>query len=267
VIARERLDAALVRTGAYPTIRAASAAVMAGRVTVDGRPAAKPGQPVRAGAQLAVRAPAPFVSRAGAKLAGALDRFGLRPDGLICLDAGAATGGFTDCLLQRGAARVYAVDVGYGQLAWSLRTDPRVIVRERTNARHLGPADIPEPVDLAVADLSFISLTKVLPALAGRLRPAGPCDSIVPLIKPQFEAAPRQVGPGGVVVDPRVHEDVLQRVCLACAAAGWAPAALVPSTVRGVDGNREFLALLRRTPGPDVAQLVAAAVAEAWGRA
>jgi 23S rRNA (cytidine1920-2'-O)/16S rRNA (cytidine1409-2'-O)-methyltransferase len=261
----ERLDVALVRGGFFPSRQRAAAAVLAGQVTVDGVPARRPGQRVPPGAALAVRGPAiPYVSRGGVKLAAALDRFGLDPAGLVCLDAGASTGGFTDVLLRRGAARVYAVDVGYGQLAWALRTDPRVVVLERVNARYLTARQVPEPVDLAVADLSFISFLKVLPALGALVRP-GPAGAIVPLLKPQFEAGPGQVGKGGVVRDPEVHRKVLRSVLGSCAALGWVPQALMPSPIRGADGNREFLALLRRVePGPDLGTLVEAAVAEAW---
>ncbi len=262
---RERLDQALVRRGLVGSRPRAAAAVLAGTVTVDGVPARKPGQGVAPAAVLAVAVAPPFASRAGLKLSAALDRFGVAVDGLVCLDAGASTGGFTDCLLQRGAARVYAVDVGYGQLAWRLRTDPRVVVRERSNVRHLTAAEVPELVDLVTADLSFISLAKVLPALTARMRGDGPCGSMIPLIKPQFEAGPRSVGKGGVVADPAVHREVLLLVGQQCAAAGRPVHALMPAAVRGAAGNREFVALLR--PGPPaerLADLVERAVAEAW---
>ncbi len=262
---RERLDQALFRRGLLPSRAAAAGAILAGAVQVDGRPARKPGQAVDPDSEIRVAAgPAPFASRAGGKLAAALDRFGLDPAGLVCLDAGASTGGFTDCLLRRGAARVYAVDVGYGQLAWRLRTDPRVVVRERLNARHLTEADVPEEVDLATADLSFISFAKVLPALGARVRRGGPCDSIAALWKPQFEAGPRQVGRGGIVRDPDVHRDVLRRLGAECAALGWNVHALVPAAVRGTDGNREFMAWLRRAPAGSLQAQVEAAVGEAW---
>jgi 23S rRNA (cytidine1920-2'-O)/16S rRNA (cytidine1409-2'-O)-methyltransferase len=262
---RERLDQALVRRGLFPSRAAAAAAVLAGCVDVDGRPAPRAGQAVAQDAAITVRRPGEaYASRAGGKLAAALDRFGLSPDGLVCLDAGASTGGFTDCLLRRGAARVYAVDVGRGQLAWRLRTDPRVIVRERCNARYLTAEDVPEEVDLATADLSFISFVKVLPALGARLRRGGPCDSIAALWKPQFEAGPRQVGRGGIVRDPEVHHEVLLRLGRACADLGWAVQDIAPAAVRGADGNREFMAWLRRTGGAALGPLVDAAVAAAW---
>jgi 23S rRNA (cytidine1920-2'-O)/16S rRNA (cytidine1409-2'-O)-methyltransferase len=255
-----------VRRGLFPSRAAAAAAVLAGAVRVDGRPAGKPGHPVGEGCDLQVlpRGEA-YASRAGGKLAAALDRFGISPAGLVCLDAGASTGGFTDCLLRRGAARVYAVDVGYGQLAYRLRTDPRVIVRERCNARHLTSAEVPEEVDLATADLSFISFAKVLPALGARVRRGGPCDSIAALWKPQFEAGPRQVGRGGIVRDPGVHREVLLDLGRRCAELGWVVRDLGPAAVRGADGNREFMAWLRRDgPAPELAALVEAAVDEAW---
>lgn len=262
---RERLDQALVRRGLFPSRQRAAAAVLAGCVTVDGAVIHKPGHPVSPGAVLGASEPRPFASRAGGKLAGALERFGVSVDGCVCLDAGASTGGFTDCLLQRGAARVYAVDVGYGQLAWRLRSDPRVVVRERCNARYLTEAEVPEAVDLVTADLSFISLGKVLPALIARMRRDGPCDSIIPLIKPQFEAGPAQVGRGGVVRDRAVHLEVLLRVGEQCAALHRPLHNLMPSAVRGADGNREFLALLRpgRAPVP-LPVLAQRAVEEAW---
>lgn len=268
---RERLDLALVRRGLFPSRQRAAAAVLAGQVLVDGAPASKPGQAVAEGSRLAAKVGPAFASRAGAKLAAALERFGVDASGRVCLDVGASTGGFTDCLLQRGAARVYAVDVGYGQLAWALRTDARVRVLERCNARFLTAEHVPEPVQLATLDVSFISLVKVLPAVIARMQSLGACDSIepliVPLIKPQFEAGPALVGRGGIVRDPAVHLGVLRRVLAECAALGWAAAGLMASPLRGQDGNREFLALLRRgaaRPEADPEGMIASAVAEAW---
>lgn len=262
---RERLDQALVRRGLCPSRQRAAALILAGEVTVGGHPAGKPGDRVALDAEIAVRsAKTPYVSRGGLKLEAALERFALDPAGRVCLDAGASTGGFTDCLLRRGASRVYAVDVGYGQLAWRLRNDPRVVVRERVNARHLTAEDVPEPVDLAVADLAFISFAKVLPAIAARMRP-GSGSVIVPLIKPQFEAGPDRVGKGGVVRDPVVHREVLLRVLADCAAAGWTAQGLIASPIHGADGNREFLAMLRRDGGAaDALPMVEAALLEAW---
>lgn len=255
---RQRLDQALVRANLFPTRSAAAAAILAGVVRVDGQPARKPGQVIPPHAALEVRPGPRYASRGGIKLAHALERFGVDPTGVVCLDVGASTGGFTDCLLQHGATRVYAVDVGYGQLAWSLRTDARVVVLERVNARHLGPESVPEPVGLAVCDLAFISLTKVLPAVLGRLAPDG---AVIALVKPQFEAGRAQVGRGGIVRDPRVHRQVLAAVGAASAASGWPFWGLVPSPITGADGNREFLALARRGPAPTTLDaLVAGAV-------
>ncbi len=238
-----RLDVALVRRGLFPSRQRAAAAVMAGTVLVAGQPARKAGQAVSPDAELTVLVPdLPYVSRGGLKLAAALDAFALVPADWVCLDVGASTGGFTDCLLQRGAARVYAVDVGHGQLAWRLRQDPRVVVRERVNARHGLDAHVPEPVDLAVVDVSFISLGMVLPAVVPRVRAGG---AVVPLIKPQFEAGRGQVGAGGIVRDPAVHRQVLEGFGVLARHLGWPPHDLIPSPVTGADGNREFLALLR----------------------
>lgn len=256
---RERLDQALVRQGLFSTRSAAAAAVIAGEVLVGGQPAHKPGQPVAEGTALEVvrRGPA-YASRGGLKLAGALDAFAVDPGGRVCLDVGASTGGFTDCLLQRGATRVYAVDVGYGQLAWPLRTDPRVVVLERVNARYLTAAHVPEAVELAVLDLAFISLTKVLPAVVARLRADG---AVIALVKPQFEAGRKQVGKGGIVRDPAVHRQVLLAVGSAAADLGWPFWGLVPSPITGADGNREFLALARRgAPAPQLDRMVLEAV-------
>jgi 23S rRNA (cytidine1920-2'-O)/16S rRNA (cytidine1409-2'-O)-methyltransferase len=253
---------ALVRRGLLPSRPKAVAAVLAGRVLVDGVPVDKPGRRVPPEAVLTVREPAvPYVSRGGLKLAAALDRFRLDPEGWVCLDVGASTGGFTDCLLRRGARRVYAVDVGYGQLAWSLRQDPRVVVRERVNARYLSREHVPEEVDLAAVDVSFISLAKVLPAVGERVRPEG---AMVCLVKPSFEAGPRDVPRGGVVRDPRVHARVLAAVAEAAGALGWSLHGLMPSPVLGAEGNREFLALLRRAPAAEpAATWIARALAEA----
>jgi 23S rRNA (cytidine1920-2'-O)/16S rRNA (cytidine1409-2'-O)-methyltransferase len=179
----------------------------------------------------------PYVSRAGLKLAGALDHFGIDPGGRVCLDIGSSTGGFTDCLLQRGAARVYAVDVGAGQLDWKLRNDPRVIVREGINARYLTPEDIGEPVDLAVCDVSFISATLIIPVLTPLLRPIA---ELVILVKPQFEVGREQVGKGGIVRDPELHRQSCDKVRAAVEQIGFITS-LVESPIQGAEGNREFL--------------------------
>ncbi len=245
---RVRLDILLCRRGLFPSRERAQAAVLAGRVWVAGRPESKAGRLVPADAAVEVRGDdLPYVGRGGLKLERALDAFGLNPAGRVALDVGASTGGFTDCLLQRGARRVYAVDVGYGQLAWKLRQDTRVVLLERTNARHLTREQVPDPVDLAAIDVSFISLEKVLPAVRGLLAGDG---RIVALVKPQFGAGPARVGKGGVVRDPAVHREVLRRVGAAAAALGLEPADLIPSPIRGDEGNVEFLLLLQPSPSP-----------------
>lgn len=224
--------------------------ILAGEVFIGDEVADKPGHAVPADAEVRVRAALRYVSRGGLKLAAALDAFGVAPAGWVCADIGASTGGFTDCLLQRGAARVYAVDVGYGQLAWSLRTDPRVISLERANIRHL--AALPEPVVLATVDVSFIGLGLVLPRIAALLVPAG---QVLALIKPQFEVGKGQVGKGGVVRDPHLHRGAIEKVLAEAAALDLAPAGLIRSPITGPAGNVEFLAWLRRgavSPSPDV---------------
>jgi len=215
---------------------------MAGLVEVDGRRVDKPGTQVAEGAELRVIDQAePYVSRAGRKLAAALDHFDLDPTGWICMDVGASTGGFTDCLLQRGATRVYAVDVGYGQLDYSLRTDPRVVVMERVNVRYLEPDALPEPCDLITIDVSFISLTKVVPALLPHLRRPG--GRLLAMIKPQFEAGKGQVGKGGIVRDEAVRRRVIEETSRSIAALGLDSLGTVDSEVPGVGGNREAFAL------------------------
>jgi 23S rRNA (cytidine1920-2'-O)/16S rRNA (cytidine1409-2'-O)-methyltransferase len=221
---------------------------MAGLVEVDGRRVDKPGTAVAEAVEVAVEGPAePFASRAGRKLDAALDHYAaahpeLDPRGWTCLDVGASTGGFTDCLLQRGAARVYAIDVGYGQLDFHLRRDPRVVVMERVNARHLQPGDLPQRCRLAVVDVSFISLAKVVPALVPHVEEGG---FLLPLIKPQFEAG-REHLKKGIVRDARVHEDVCARIADRVAGLGWTVVGIIPSPIEGGDGNREFLLGARR---------------------
>ncbi len=236
---RVRLDVALVERGLVATRSKARALVLAGVVTVEGQKARTAGQQVKAEHRVEVRAlDHPYVSRGGVKLAGALDVFDLDPTGVIALDAGASTGGFTDCLLQRGAHRVYAVDVGYGQLAWKLRTDDRVVVLERTNARYLTREQIPEAVDFVVADLSFISASKVLPALRAVAKPTA---TYVLLVKPQFELGPDRVGKGGVVRDDASRAEAADDVSTAAAALGLTERARVDSSLPGPKGNREIL--------------------------
>ncbi|GAB4410823.1 MAG: TlyA family RNA methyltransferase [Anaerolineae bacterium] len=237
---RERLDVLLVERGLVPSREAARRLIMAGEVRVDGEVRTKPGMRVAREATLTVQQAPRFVSRGGEKLAAALDAFPVGVDGRVCADIGASTGGFTDCLLQRGAARVYAIDVGYGQLDYRLRSDPRVVVMERTNARYV--ERLAEAVSLVVADVSFISLRYLLPVVRGWL--TLPADLIV-LIKPQFEAGREQVSKGGVVRDPQVHRRVLLDVLEAARAEGFAVQGLIRSPLRGPAGNVEFLAWLR----------------------
>lgn len=221
--------------------------MLAGRVSVDGAVVSKAGTPVAEDAVIMVASAPRFVSRGGVKLAGALDRFEIDVSAVRALDVGASTGGFTDCLLQRGAASVTAVDVGYGQLAWSLRTDPRVRVLERTNVRTATPEVLEGPYDLVVIDVSFISLTKVLPAVLPCLAPAG---QVLALVKPQFEAGKGRVGKKGVVRDPEVHREVLESVVAAATAAGWVVRGLSWSPVKGPEGNIEFWIWLSRDGEP-----------------
>lgn len=242
--ARTRLDRELVRRGLADSREQARRLIAAGRVTVAGAPASKPATLVAAHEPLAVRAPdETWASRGGHKLAGALDALGVAVSGRWCLDAGASTGGFTDVLLRRGAAQVVAVDVGYGQLAWRLRQDPRVVVLERTNVRALEPEQVPPPPpDLVVADLSFISLTLVLPALR---RVAAAQAEFVLLVKPQFEAGPEQVGKGGVVRDPEIWRAACEGVIAAGADLGLGFAGVTVSPLPGPSGNIEFFVHLR----------------------
>ncbi len=225
----------LVERGLAETRQRAQALILAGDTQVNGQVVSKVGTLVPVDAQIAVRAPLKYVSRGGHKLEGALDSFGVKVDGKICADLGASTGGFTDCLLQRGASRVYAIDVGYGQLAWKLRQDPRVIVMDRTNIRHL--ESLPQPVDLLTIDTSFISLTLILPAAKRILSPGG---EAIALIKPQFEAGRDQVGKGGIVRDPAVHRLVLEKIASYSIAENWSVCGLARSPIQGQDGNTEF---------------------------
>ena len=219
--------------------------MLAGQVFSGERRLDKPGQAIAADAPLDLRgASSPYVSRGGVKLAHGLDHFGIDPMGMVALDVGASTGGFTDVLLRRGARRVYAVDVGHGQLDWQLRNDPRVVVLERTNARHLSQNSIPEPIDLVVCDASFISLRLVLPAALQLTRP-GAC--LVALIKPQFEVGKGQVGKGGVVRDPALHEQVCAEIARWLGEAqGWQVQGITLSPITGPKGNREFLIAARK---------------------
>jgi 23S rRNA (cytidine1920-2'-O)/16S rRNA (cytidine1409-2'-O)-methyltransferase len=238
-----RVDRLLVERGLVPSRERAQRLIMAGAVLVGDRPVTKPGAVVPDDAPVRLRAPdSPYVSRGGEKLAGALEAFALDVGGRVALDVGASTGGFTDCLLQRGAARVYAVDVGYGQLAWRLRQDPRVVLRERTNARALGAGALPEAVDLAVVDVSFISLALVLPAVAACVRPEG---TIVALVKPQFEVGRGRVEKGGVVRDPAARAAAVAAVRVAAEAIPLTVRGERESVLPGPKGNREVFLWLQ----------------------
>ena len=240
---RKRLDVIIAERGLAPSRARAQALVLAGKVTVDGELVTKAGTAVADDAVVAVVEPDhPYVSRGGLKLAAALDAFAISPEGLDCLDVGASTGGFTDVLLQRGARRVIALDVGRGQLDWRLRQDPRVVVMEGVNARRLGAGDLPFPVALATVDVSFISLRLVVPAVLPHLSPGG---VLVCLVKPQFEAGRDQVGSGGVVRDESVRRRVVDDTVAAIEALGLELLGLVPSPVRGPAGNLEELAAFR----------------------
>jgi 23S rRNA (cytidine1920-2'-O)/16S rRNA (cytidine1409-2'-O)-methyltransferase len=237
---KTRLDVLLVERGLAPTRQRAQGLILAGAVTVDGKPANKAGMSVASDAGIEVVNPEEeYVSRGALKLAEAIEQFDIVPAGKVAVDVGASTGGFTDVLLRHGARRVYAVDVGYGQLAWTLRQDPRVVVMERTNFRYVEA--LPEPIDLAVADVSFISLRLLMPSLT---RVTSAYAEAVLLIKPQFEAGREKVGKGGVVRDPAVHREAIVSVISAAREHGWSPVQLAPSPILGPSGNREFLAHL-----------------------
>lgn len=233
---KERLDVLLVERGLVATRTKAKALIMAGEVKVNGERVDKAGMSIPREAQIELMMPLPYVSRGGYKLAGALDTFGIDVTGRVCADVGACTGGFTDVMLQRGAAKVFAIDVGYGQLDWKLRSDDRVEVLERTNARYL--ESLGESVSFVSMDVSFISLKLVLPAVKGWLSAEA---DIVALIKPQFEAGPEQVGKGGIVRDSAVHRSVLHDILGWCRDNGLTPRGLVRSSIEGSEGNIEFL--------------------------
>ncbi len=262
---RKRLDRLLVERGLAEDRDQAQRFIMAGEVRVDGQLIARSDRLISPGAAIALAARPPFVSRGGQKLDAALTRFDVNVQGRIAADVGASTGGFTDCLLQRGAASVYAIDVGYGQLDWDLRNDPRVVVMERTNARHLD--QLPEPVALVTVDVSFISLRLILPAVVSWLEAEG---QVVALIKPQFEARRQEVEPGGVVRDPAVHRAVLERVIKVAASNELALKGLMPSPLKGPAGNVEFLAFWqldgqRVSPEPLIAACLHAGGAQDHG--
>ena len=258
---KERLDVLLVSRGLAETRTKAQAIIMSGDVYVGGQKADRPGMSYEDTVEIEVRGQAcPYVSRGGLKLEKALRDFGVDPTGYVCSDSGASTGGFTDCLLQQGAAKVFAIDVGYGQLAWKIRQDPRVVCMERTNIRYVQPEDLGEPLDLSVVDVSFISLKIVLPAIARLLKPTG---QVLCLIKPQFEAGKEKVGKKGVVREPAVHQEVLEHFVALADELGFTIRNLTFSPVKGPEGNIEFLGHLSREAGvrnvPDLAALVAEA--------
>lgn len=240
-MAKVRLDQILVDRGLVESREKARALILAGAVTVQGQKAAKPGHAYAAGTPVEVLAKPPYVSRGGFKLAAALDHFAIDPAGRVCLDIGASTGGFTDCLLQRGAVRVYAFDTGAGQLDWKLRSDPRVILRENCNARYLTPAELPEHASLAVCDVSFISATLIVPVIPPLLEESG---EMVILVKPQFEVGRGSVGKGGIVRDPVLHELACARVREAVEVLGYRTG-IIDSPILGAEGNREFLIYAR----------------------
>jgi 23S rRNA (cytidine1920-2'-O)/16S rRNA (cytidine1409-2'-O)-methyltransferase len=238
-----RIDDALVERGFFDSRQRAQRAILAGEVRMGDHVLAKASELVEADSPISIAQGPAFASRGALKLAGALDFFHVDVHGKVALDIGASTGGFTDCLLQRGAAKVYAVDVGHGQLAWKIRNDPRVIVMEKLNARFLSREHIPEFVDLCVIDVSFISLTLILPNAFQLITPNG---MILALIKPQFELQRKDVGPGGIVRHPALHEKAQRKIVEFVEAAGHRVVGLVPSPITGADGNQEFFICLRK---------------------
>lgn len=266
-MSKKRLDVLLHERGLSESRQRAQADIMGGWVYVDGQQVLKAGTAVSEDAVIEVRGQAiPYVSRGGLKLAKAMDVFGLDLTGMVCADIGASTGGFSDCMLQHGAAKVYAVDTGYGKLAWKLRTDERVVPLERTNARYLTHEQIPEELDLASVDVSFISLRLILPALRGILAPDG---QVVCLVKPQFEAGKEKVGKKGVVRDPKVHLEVLEHFLTHADEADFTVKDMTFSPIRGPEGNIEYLGHLTVGRGPvfggDLAALVEQSHAELEG--
>lgn len=259
---KKRLDVLLVEQGHAETRTKAQAIIMSGLVYVDGQKADKPGISYEESVSIEVRTGGcPYVSRGGLKLEKALRDFGVDPTGFVCSDSGASTGGFTDCLLQQGASKVFAIDVGYGQLDWKIRSDPRVVVMERTNVRYVTPEQLGEPLDLSVIDVSFISLKIVLPVIKTFLKPES--GQVLCLIKPQFEAGKEKVGKKGVVRDPVVHKEVLDNFVALTQEIGFKILGLTFSPVKGPEGNIEFLAHLTLADKigiqPDTADVVSQA--------
>ena len=241
--AKERADSLLVSRGLCDSREQAKRLILAGEVMAGTTVVAKPSTKLPHDTELKVKERPKYVGRGGLKMEGALDAFGIDPTGMTCLDVGASTGGFTDCLLQRGAVKVHAVDVGTNQLVWKLRNDPRVVVKEKFNARHMTPEDIGDPIDLAVTDVSFISLTKILPPMFSTLKEGG---QIVCLIKPQFELNREDISKGGIVKDPELHQRAVSKIhdfVTGELRHTWIEC--IDSPIKGTDGNREFLAWLR----------------------
>ena len=265
---KKRLDVLLTERKLAENRTKAQAIIMSGIVYVDGQKADKPGVSYEETVDIEVRGAAcPYVSRGGLKLEKALRDFGVKPEGYVCSDSGASTGGFTDCLLQQGAKKVFAIDVGYGQLDWKIRSDPRVVVMEKTNIRYVTPEDLGEPLDLSVIDVSFISLKIVLPAIKNLLKPGQ--GQVLCLIKPQFEAGRDKVGKKGVVREPETHKEVLDNFVALAGELGFTILGLTFSPVKGPEGNIEFLGhlTLADVPGilPDTADVVAQAHAALKG--
>ncbi len=259
-MAKKRLDVAMTEQGLAESRQKAQAIIMSGQVFVDGQRVDKAGAPVQEGAKIEIHGKTlQYVSRGGLKLEKALDAFGISVEGKIAIDSGASTGGFTDCMLQRGAVKVYDVDVGYGQLDWKIRNDPRVVCMERTNVRYLTPAEIPDSLDFASIDVSFISLKLVLPAIRGLMKPDG---EMVCLIKPQFEAGREKVGKKGVVRDPAVHLEVLEQFLKNAAEADFSVKGITFSPIKGPEGNIEYLGHLTVGRGNDTPVDLAALVEE-----
>ena len=259
---KKRLDVLLVERLYAETRSKAQAIIMSGNVYVNGQKADKPGTSFEETVEIEVRgAVCPYVSRGGLKLEKALRDFGVKPDGFVCSDSGASTGGFTDCLLQQGAKKVFAIDVGYGELNWKIRNDPRVVVMERTNIRYVTPEDLGEPLDLSVIDVSFIGLELVLPTIKNLLKPGQ--GQVLCLIKPQFEAGRENIGKNGVVRDPKIHQMVLDNFVALVHGLGFTILGLTFSPVKGPAGNIEFLGHLTLADAegiiPDTADVVAQA--------
>ena len=258
-VKKKRLDVLLVERGLQESRQRAQAAIMSGEVFVAGVRVDKPGTAVAEDAPIEVRGGLAYVSRGGLKLEKAMATFPIDLNGAVCADIGASTGGFTDCMLQNGAARVYAVDVGYGQLAWKLRSDPRVVCLERTNARYLTSEQIPEALDFSSIDVSFISLKLIFPALHGLLKENG---HVACLIKPQFEAGREKVGKKGVVRDPKVHLEVLEHFLEHAKESNFTVLGITYSPIRGPEGNIEYLGYLEKSDGQDQIPDLKALVAE-----